>query len=594
MLSVTSLMVLATWLATAASLAGLGALVLRLGGSPARSVDDLFLSFWIGWVCLLFLLEVWHLALPVGGRAFLLVATIGAAGLASTGGEVWRTLLRGWFGHLPALVLLGLFAACASNLALGGARHGDTAGYFVPTMLWLRAHAIVPGLGNLMVPLGFNQSHFLYAAFLDVGPIAGHSHQVANGLLILVLGARGLLGASRLARWRRACSPPDVFHAIVLPVATSQAFGFFMTSPSPDLPVLVLGLVVTGELLAFLSAPPESASVRDLLALTLLAVGGVRVKQSFGGLGAATLAVAESVWLWRRRVRWPRSALVAVGIAALGVVSFAPWVARSIVLTGYPFYPSSFGALPVEWRMQVDWNSWMVNIMTFSASEAFTSPRTFLRRLDSFGWGAPDVIAPLGIALGAAFLGLVAMCARRLRGKRPSPRRVSVLVLLPAAMSFGFCLVKAPMARYFGSVYWLFAGESALLALGGAVYEPGHRLRRVVLAAACVAAACVPVWQGRSLLVRRSGFELEALVAVKEVRLATGLTVHVPVSGCSCGTAPLPCTATPNQALRLRRRGDIDAGFLIDPLVAWARHPDGDPSCQMGEPRGESGVPAGP
>jgi hypothetical protein len=576
-------LVLGSWLLIALILGGLGALVFRVGRTSVATVDEVFLCFWSGWSLLIVILEIWHLAWPIGTWTFIVVAGIGIAGLASIRKTDLKCTRDACFKHLPASLLFAALALLLANLALHSARHGDTGAYFLPTIVWLRSFPIVPGLGNLSVTYGFNHAYFLYAAYLDAGPLLGRAHHLANGLLILAVAARSLLGASHVLRWREACRPVDVYYAILLFPLSRLGTGIFLTSPSPDLAVFMLGLVLTGELLRFLSEERGTNKVFHLFALTLLGVAGVSVKQSLAGLASITLSLAWVVWLWRVRQQWRRSARVVVCAILFAVVLFVPWMIRSIVLTGFPFYPSSLAGFPVKWRVNVDWQSWTQGAMTLDLRMAFSSPRAFSTQLDSFGWYDTDVGLPLAIGLVAALVGLAAFVIRRLRRISRAQNSAHFLILIPTVGSFLFCLVLAPMARYFGSVFWLLAAESGLLALGGCICESGRR-RRIAVGLACVVAACIPMYQARFELRCLSSFESLPHVTTKEVRLQSGLSVQIPESGCSCWSAPQPCTPTPNVALKLRRDGDVASGFMLDPNVRSRRHPDADPRCQMGIP----------
>jgi hypothetical protein len=233
MLSDASLMILAAWAGLCLVLVGLGSLVRRALHSPAEDADGLILSFWLGWASLLLALQVWHLFFPVGGWALGLVVGAGVLGLAVGGSRPWLVIARGLCRNGPALILLALIAIWLSNLALTGPRHGDAGAYFVPTVRWLAEYRIVPGLGNLYVPLAFNQSYFLYVAMLDFGPFANRSHHLANGILLLALFARGLLAAQRLAVPSRARSPEDFFYAMSLPVAVGLCVSILLTLSLP-------------------------------------------------------------------------------------------------------------------------------------------------------------------------------------------------------------------------------------------------------------------------------------------------------------------------------------------------------------------------
>jgi hypothetical protein len=80
------------------------------------------------------------------------------------------------------LLAVGLVLA---RLALRGAGNGDSGLYHEPLIRWSLEYPIVTGLGNLHVRFAFNQSYFLYAAMLGVGPLANLSAHLANGLFML-------------------------------------------------------------------------------------------------------------------------------------------------------------------------------------------------------------------------------------------------------------------------------------------------------------------------------------------------------------------------------------------------------------------------
>ncbi len=89
-----SFLVLAAWFTVGLILVGLGNLVRWLSHATAKNVDDLFLSFWVGWACLLFILECWHLVLPVDARAFGFVAVLGVVGIAVGGRQRLGVLVQ--------------------------------------------------------------------------------------------------------------------------------------------------------------------------------------------------------------------------------------------------------------------------------------------------------------------------------------------------------------------------------------------------------------------------------------------------------------------------------------------------------------------
>jgi hypothetical protein len=560
--SAASLMIVVSWVGLGLVFIGLGSLLRRLLRAPAVSADGLLLSFWLGWVSVLFALQLWHLVLPVGVWALVTLSSAGVVGLALSGTRPWLSLLRGVRRNWPALLLGVGVVIWLSNHALGGPRHGDSGAYFIPTVRWILEYPVVPGLGNLYIPYAFNQSYFLYVAMLDVGPFTNGSHHLANGLLILLLLARMLLGAGRIVR--RRCAPDDLFYALCLPVPVGQVFSVFLTSPSPDLAIVVLGIVLSGELILMISSRGVPDRSRfHVLAITWLATGAVTVKLSIAGLAGMIVPVAFLGWLYQKQPS-PRDVarMVAAG-AGLVMVGFLPWVTRNVVLSGCPFFPSSFAALPVEWLVSADAVQWIQKPMNIHGPLTWIrDPRWFGSRLASLGWNQRDVLLPVGVA---AVAGLVTLGVRIATRSRPDAPRVPAIVLLPTLASFGFTFAMAPMPRYSGAILWILAAQTVVLACGGAARIDGRSLRIAALVGA-IGVTALPVIGGQPLLRDLKKFETMVRPALTPTELRSGLVVQVPRTR-QCWAAPLPCTPEPNPGLRLRRPNELGSGFRIDPAA---------------------------
>jgi hypothetical protein len=306
-----------------------------------------------------------------------------------------------------------------------------------------------------------------------------------------------------------------------------------------------------------------------VVAIGLLAAAGVTVKLSLGGFAAVGVPVAALLWLRRARPTLARAAacLGAVGLAvAAGVV---PWMIRGVYLSGYPLYPATLGGVTAEWSAPLEsviaeanliryWNGvqdwWLV---------VFRDPRWFVRWLDTLGWYQREVMLPLGIAAVMGMLGLVRWLVQR----RDTGRSVPAAIMLPTLGGLAFCFAAAPRARYGGAGFWLLAVQATVLALDGAPLA-ARRWLRVLPALAAVLLAAVPFTDGRQVLRRINYLETYPRPQLHEMQLATGLVIQVPGETMCCWDGPFPCTPYPNQALRLRRDGDLAAGFMIDPVVA--------------------------
>ena len=536
-----------------------GAIMLGLGmRTPLTRAADLWLAFWVGFGVLLSSLQLWHLVRPIDDHARIALALLGLLGLLARGLRPWRLGLGAVRRHGIVAAIVVVAAWWLSNRSLGGPRFGDTWMYFVPTIHWLEAYAIVPGLANLFVPLGHNFSYFLYAALLDAGPFTHRPWHVANGFLLLPLFARTTLAAARLLRRSDEAPAVELYYLAILPALMELACGLLLTSPSPDFAVHVLGIVLCGELLALVSAHAPSRT--QCLALVFLAGAALTVKPTLAVLAVATMVVALAWWWRRTRPSAPVLArTLAVG-ALLAVVPAATWAARNVITSGCPLYPSPLGALPVEWGTQNDAIAWIKAPMELPLESFVRDPRWTVERLVALGWWDPEFRLPtllLGLGLMLVLTAFAGGVRRRESGN------VTPAILLPPILSFIFVLASTPMPKYQGAVPWVLPIMLAIVAVGGVLGRASRRLR-IALVVLAVAAATQPFFRGAPLLLALTDFEPVGLTPVVARALPSGLSVHVPTVGDFCGDAPLPCTPSPRPGLRLRRPGDLASGFVID------------------------------
>jgi len=112
-----------------------------------------------------------------------------------------------------------------------------------------------PGLGNLHGRLAFNQSYFLYVAFLNNFPVVGFGHNLANSLL---LAAAILTPCEKSLRYQ----PGELFgllNRLLIPftlffcVMCHRSNPPLISSPTPDGAVFAVEIVLIALLLEFLA-----------------------------------------------------------------------------------------------------------------------------------------------------------------------------------------------------------------------------------------------------------------------------------------------------------------------------------------------------
>ena len=70
-----------TWALLTMALCGIGLLYRRCFTTRGLDAQEMLTAFWTGFALVLFLLQVWHLVLPVNAGATTLILALGAAGL---------------------------------------------------------------------------------------------------------------------------------------------------------------------------------------------------------------------------------------------------------------------------------------------------------------------------------------------------------------------------------------------------------------------------------------------------------------------------------------------------------------------------------
>ncbi len=553
--------VLAAFVVIPAVLAGWGTLFRRLCGHRVRRPDDLVSACFEGWALLLVALQIWHFAFPVNDVAAIVAAGIGVVGLALVDGRTWRTLLRGTPRNVPALALALAAAVWLSQLALEGPRHGDSGDVYIPTTLWMRAYPLVVGLGNLHAPYAYDESYFLWAALIGVGPFAGRSYHVVNAALLAVLAARGLLGFWRVVVPGRRVHWTDLYWMLMIPGALALSLGIFFTTPSPDVGIFIIGAAAFASVLEVATADARTATFH-LLAVVLFATAGWTIKISFAGMAGALLVVAPLAWWWRFRPRLRELGRMIAWATVIAMVALVPWLAANVLMSGSPFFPSGVGTFDVPWRVHRDVQTWIESDKYMGTVDVlWRQPSWVWERLMNLGWNAPEVMLPLWIAAAALLLAPLLALARRLR-RVPRDDVGPFWIVLPPLASLLFAVRLTPMPRYAGATMWVLAIGAAFVACGGWLRR--STIGRVAVAGATIAMSVWLASTAPTLWPGHTTFITAPAPATDVQTLPSGLAVNVPRGQASCYAAPLPCAPKPDTRLKLRHPGDLAGGFEID------------------------------
>jgi hypothetical protein len=319
--------------------------------------------------------------------------------------------------------------------------------------------------------------------------------------------------------------------------------GVRLRSPSLDFPAFIL--VAAGT--TYLCEAVEQFDVGAAIAATAAFATASATRPLFL---PATIVTAFTVAAVARRS--PRLLAVVIVIPA---IVLAGWAARQALLSGYPFFPLTFGALPVDWRVpdevvgnENDWiRAW--------ARAPHKSPELVLA---SWAWVPqwsvrtfvnPDFFLPFV---------LVPFAAIRVSRSRPN-KRLLLATLTPLVLTLALWLIAAPDPRFVLAPLWLI--PILLLAC-----QP-HDARLAIVCLLLVATALLVGGAWRPITQRGNGalgsFD-PPTPRVDAYRTRSGLIIYRPVDDGRCWRRVL-CTPSPKRRLLLRRH-EIADGFRTGAL----------------------------
>ncbi|MBF0624030.1 MAG: hypothetical protein HQL82_04410 [Magnetococcales bacterium] len=569
------------WLVLLALLLGWGAWIQRrLLGEGEGHGGDLIDGVWLGFGSLLVFLQVWHLGWAVDWKPLVLFVVAGGWGLARQW-RWWWGIIRRWRWEQWSVVLVLMSAGLwLANRAMAGILTPDADFYHLPTIRWGGEAAIVPGLANLHLGFGFNQSYFLYLSLLDVGPWVHRSHNLGPGVLLWGLAFQMARSCLNLWHPRRDHGPADLFALLCLPPLAFNA-AYYASSPSPDLVAFILLFVVALRLAGLWFGTARSTRTRaDGFAVLCLSGVGVTAKLTLAPYAfiACLLALGRLVRDGGGR-QWR---LVLLSILAPTLVVMV-WMGRGVILSGYPILQTELFSVEVPWKIADD-RAWFARNwpLTYArdttASENPEASRairegwdwfpTWLRRnlandynpYNRPNWHAFNLFIVVPLAVTVAVLAF-----------RPGIWLAALnrdwLFVVPGLVGALAWFFLMPAVRLGGEVVWLLGAAVVLLRFGHAALAPERR-RRVTLAGLGLGGGFfliqvhslgwhvyVPVQPGPHPIVRHK--PADPLITDH------GLTLYVPRYNYVCTDAPQPCTSEPDRRLALRVPGDLSRGFIM-------------------------------
>lgn len=530
---------------------------------------------WIGWAILLGALQLTHLFAPINrqtGTALLLVCSVVAMIILSLRFVARRALainqlqrenivFLAALGVASLLAFFPVFNACTKEMILY-----DFGLYYLKLIRWIATYPVVPGLANVQGHLGFNQPGFLITALLDgilperlgIFLTGGILPWLGLTLALFSLFSLGLHAIRKV----EAPRPMTMAYACSLPV---WIYAFLNENLSSGSPNLILACVMIHLFLVFacllFSSDEQAGNVAEIL---VIGAACLCLKLTSLGFVLGIWAVTAAVIVQRgTRPAFPgRSVLPALALCA---VLLSVWLYRGVLLSGYPFFPSSFLGAPVDWRVPESvrrvFEDYILLWSRFPHGDATTAlqgiawiPHWFARVVPNhyqFAWPVQ-----VGIALALAL-----SLFQRNRFEIFSAARGSIILIAPLLSFALLWFATAPDPRYFGPLAWLFAIAPALVWIS-------RRFTDAFIACGATLCLCaVPIacfsWENRWIWITRERTLPQIPVVALEVSTNRhGLSIWYAKEGNRSFDAPLPSSwgFAPDLCLLDPRKG-FSGGF---------------------------------
>ncbi|OLT59727.1 LIC_10190 family membrane protein [Moorena bouillonii] len=230
----------------------------------------------------------------------------------------------------------------------------DTGLYHYGAIRWLSEYGAVPGIALLLQQLGFTSSWFALAAPFNPPILDAQVSAITNGFAFLLAIVHCLIALAQLFSNKAQLSDWFIVicSLIVLPLLVlSSHMSDILVSPSPDIPVILLTVIIAWAMLII--AHHRSSSVTqdenssfknkfyDQFIPLILAAGAVSIK-----LTSLPLLLI-SVIFYTVFSRFCVKRLVIGGVITTLLLS--PMFAVNIITSGCPLFPSSFFCLDLPW-----------------------------------------------------------------------------------------------------------------------------------------------------------------------------------------------------------------------------------------------------
>jgi hypothetical protein len=250
---------------------------------------------------------------------------------------------------------------------------------------------------------------------------------------------------------------------------------------------------------------------------------------------------------------------------------------RGIISSGYIAYPSTFGILPVDWRIPY---TNVIGVAKGTRNWALTLGGQLNKELENWNWVIPWMsrmfkienryfTIHITIPLFLIFINSILLFFSKYLKKYSvhNMKKNIWLFLVPSVCSILFWFIAAPLPRFAGACFWILGVGTSIIVINKFNVLKLRHFKTFIISfsiLSCISFFFIKIFV--NIPEENNGFYKIPSVELKIFETNSGLNIFVPEKGDQCWDAPLPCASSANADLCLRREGEMQYGFKIYPM----------------------------
>lgn len=510
---------------------------------------------WLGISIILIILDITHIFFQINWIVSLVLLAIGGVLFFTDRNKTLVFFKKGRFVHLFGIVILvwGMLSVIPANSF-------DLGLYHLNLVRWINEYPVILGLGNLHGRLAFNQSYFNLVALMNIFPYWDMGFSAVK-LFFMTLGLVTLLEFSR----------GQFFDKIFISTALILAIGFNASESgltNADLGMAVMQIPMF--LLLYVIATKKlnaQDSCDEFYYLLFIGVALVSIKLS--SIIFVTFTILTALFLMRGVVvRQKTKNFVVLMICLIGFLVHA---LTSVILSGAPFFPSTFGILDVGWAIPYEYIKGESDWIYSWAKNPQSTPDKVLGNWDWFiPWAKIQSRSLIYVIVALSTLNLFLVIASLI--KLLNFNKSILFLLIPILSAVFFWILTAPDIRFLGFIPIFYIIISSLIYIsairllnikitfGKISISNGKNLNlsinvlnrkviyQILLALLIVYLLKISGWRGH--VIDKEDFRYP-VSEINYKSTQSGLIIGIPVApNTKCWDSALPCTPYFNEKLR--------------------------------------------